>query len=157
MQALGVLRGASVAGDDEDVFNSQPFCGGFTMFRHAIARSTLVLAAALAAVSATGLVDVASAATPRPVAVQVGPITNPEPLPPTVVARKVSHTASAAFSAGIAGYDDATCGGLLGDLQTAVDYQQGALGSGDFEAADKYGSLASNIYDQMTGNCVVID
>jgi hypothetical protein len=126
------------------------------MIRQTIVRSTLVVAAALAAISGTGLADVASAATPRTVSV-----TTRQPLPMTgataTAAKSKSYGAKDAFSAGIAGYDDATCAGLLDDYNNAVDADGAALGSGDYAAADRYGELADRIYGQLTDNCAVIN
>lgn len=126
------------------------------MFRQTIVRSTLVVAAALAAISGTGLADVASAATSRTVSV-----TTPHPLPATgptaTAAKSKTYGAKDAFSAGIAGYDDATCAGLLDDYNNAVNADGAALGSGDNAAADRYGALADRIYGQLTDNCAVIN
>ena len=121
------------------------------MFRTTIVRSTLVLAAALAGVSATGLVDVASAATSRTVTV-----TTPRPQPTTTSTSASRRGIKDAFSAGVAGYDDATCAGLLDDLNNAADTANGALLAGDDARSAKYGELAGHINDQLTDNCAVI-
>lgn len=122
------------------------------MLRSPTVRGPLTVAA-LAAVAVTGMAGIASAAAP----VRSTTVVAQQPLPTTTVASKrVTHGAKDAFSAGIAGYDDATCGGLLDDLNTATDRQGDALAAGDQAGADKYGNLAGHISDQMFGNCAVI-
>jgi hypothetical protein len=123
------------------------------MHRSPSVRAPLIVAA-LAAVSVTGMAGIASAATTP---VRSTAVVAQQPLPTTSVASKrVTHGAQDAFSAGIAGYDDATCGGLLDDLNTATDRQGDALAAGDQAGADKYGNLAGHISDQMFDNCAVI-
>jgi len=61
-----------------------------------------------------------------------------------------------AGSAGIAGYDDATCEGLAQDNNTAVKSGDQAYAAGDTADAISNYSLANNIY-QLSDNCMVID
>ncbi len=51
-----------------------------------------------------------------------------------------------AGSAGIAGYDDATCASLAQDNNTAVSYGDQAAQTGDTEAEISYYNQAANIY-----------
>jgi len=60
-----------------------------------------------------------------------------------------------AASAGIAGYDDATCASLAQDNNTAVASGDQAQAAGD--AASSNYNLANNIYKQLSDNCMVID
>jgi hypothetical protein len=62
-----------------------------------------------------------------------------------------------AASAGIAGYDDATCESLAQDNNTAVKYGDQANAAGDTDTAISNYNLAQNIYTQMSDNCMVID
>jgi len=62
-----------------------------------------------------------------------------------------------AASAGIAGYDDATCASLAQDNNTAVASGNQAEAAGETDAASSNYNLANNIYKQLSDNCMVID
>jgi hypothetical protein len=75
------------------------------------------------------------------------------------VAALTTHAVAAvksAGSAGVPGYDDATCEALLNDYNTAVNHSEDELKSGKSSGTD-YGQLANQIYGQLTSNCLVID
>ncbi len=75
------------------------------------------------------------------------------------VATAASHVGpvQGAGSAGIPGYDDATCAGLAQDNNTAVSYGDQAEQAGDTDTASSYYNQAANIYQQLSNNCLVID
>jgi hypothetical protein len=75
------------------------------------------------------------------------------------VATAYSHVGpvQGAGSAGIPGYDDATCASLAQDNNTAVSYGDQAAQTGDTEAEVSYYNQAANIYQQLSDNCMVID
>jgi hypothetical protein len=128
------------------------------MFRHTMARSALVLAASLAAVSATGLADVASAATRPPTPAVT--VTQVKPLPvPGVTAvpmKKGRPTIRDAFSAGVAGYSDDACGAYLNAYNEWNDQANRDAAAGDAAGAAYYGGLADTALGLLTGNCAVI-
>jgi hypothetical protein len=111
--------------------------------------SALAVAAAFTAVSVTGLAGVASAAPARSTTVS-----SPQIAPTTV--ERVKHPIKDSFSAGIEGYGDTKCAGLLKDYNTLLDYATGAALDGDKGAEDSYDAQANQVYDQMTDNCAVI-
>jgi hypothetical protein len=75
---------------------------------------------------------------------------------PVIVVSKAATRALDAGSAGIPGYDDAACQGLLHDLNTAVDHQEHGITTGNDQEANTYGALANQIYGQLTDNCLVV-
>jgi hypothetical protein len=107
-----------------------------------------VLAGSIAA-AALAAPQVASAATPVH---RVGSV----PIV-TVAPTKAVSAMKEAGSAGVPGYDDSACEGLLHDYNTAVNYLEGSLLAGDSKGAATYGNLAKNIYSQLTSNCLVVD
>jgi hypothetical protein len=116
-----------------------------------IITSRIRMLIALGAVGATvGSTAVASAAPVGHVPVTVRPV---------VVAHHMTHASpvQGAGSAGIAGYDDATCASLAQDNNTAVAAGDQAQQAGDTEAAITDYNLANNIYNQLSDNCMVID
>ncbi len=70
-----------------------------------------------------------------------------------------AHTTAVqgAASAGIDGYDDATCEGLAHDYNTATNYGDQAVKAGDIDDAVSNYEVADNIYKQMSDNCMVVD
>jgi hypothetical protein len=78
---------------------------------------------------------------------------------PVVIAHQMSHVSpvQGAGSAGIAGYDDATCESLAQDNNTAVAAGDQAQQAGDTDDAITDYNLANNIYNQLSNNCMVID
>lgn len=105
--------------------------------------------------AAVGCTAVASAATIAVKPVTVAPIVTVH----HPVATAASHVGpvQGAGSAGIAGYDDATCASLAQDNNTAVSYGDQAAQTGDTEAEISYYNQAANIYQQLSNNCLVID
>jgi hypothetical protein len=75
---------------------------------------------------------------------------------PVIVVTSTATRALDAGSAGIPGYDDAACQGLLHDLNTAVDHQEHGITTGNEQEANTYGALANQIYGQLTDNCLVV-
>ena len=73
-----------------------------------------------------------------------------------VVVNQPATSALDAGSAGIDGYDDATCGGLAKDYNRAVDATVAGILAGDDAAAATYGNLANRIMGQMSDNCLVV-
>ena len=110
-------------------------------------RTTMIALTAAAAVSATALPAVASAAAPVK---KPGSVTQRVPVKSVVAAHKME-----AGSAGIPGYSDATCQGLLNDYNTAVTASEQALVSG--ASSSTSGEVANRIYGQLTDNCLVVD
>jgi hypothetical protein len=112
---------------------------------------------ALGAVAATvGSTTPASAATVSGAAVGHKPVT----IAPIVVNHPmIAHVSpvKGAGSAGIAGYDDATCAALAQDNNTAVNSGDQAAAAGDTDDAISNYNLANNIYHQLSDNCMVID
>ena len=105
-------------------------------------RTALITLATVGVLSTAALPGLASAATP------FGGSTN-------IPSAKIRMALSAG-SAGVPGYDDATCQGLANDYNTAISYAGGGLASGDLHAYVYYENLAHNIFRQLTDNCVVI-
>ena len=62
-----------------------------------------------------------------------------------------------AGSAGIPGYDDATCEGLANDYNTAIAYANDALNNGEIGRYAYYRNLAQRIYGQVSDNCIVLE
>jgi hypothetical protein len=117
-----------------------------------------VLVALGAAGATLGCAAVASAV---PIATKPGATTSVT-LKPIVVSQPVTPYAhvgpvSGAGSAGVPGYDDATCESLAQDNNTAVSYGDQAAASGDSEAEVSYYQQAAHIYQQLSDNCLVID
>lgn len=75
---------------------------------------------------------------------------------PVIVGTKPTTSALDAGSAGIDGYDDATCGGLAKDYNRAVNAMEAGILAGDDAAAATYGNLANRIMGQMSDNCLVV-
>ena len=74
------------------------------------------------------------------------------------VAKVTTHIAPAtpikeAGSAGVPGYDDATCQQLLNDYNTAVNHSESELLEG---SGTTYGELANRIYGQLSSNCMTV-
>jgi len=112
-------------------------------------RTTIIALTAAAAVSATALPAVASAAAPLK---KPGSVTQ---IHPVQVKSVVAAHKMEAGSAGIPGYSDATCQSLLNDYNTAVTASEQALVSGD--STNTSGEVANRIYGQLTDNCLVVD
>jgi hypothetical protein len=112
-------------------------------------RSLIALGAVAATVGSTGVASAATVRGHRPVAIT--PIIVNQPL-----TAHVSPVKGAA-SAGIAGYDDATCASLAQDNNTAVASGDQAQAGGDTDAAISNYNLANNIYHQLSDNCMVVD
>jgi hypothetical protein len=116
----------------------------------------------LVAVGAAGAtLRCAAVASAVPVATQPGAITSVT-LKPIVVSQPVTPYAdvgpvSGAGSAGVPGYDDATCESLAQDNNTAVSYGDQAQQAGDTDTAGSYYHQAAHIYQQLLDNCLVID
>jgi hypothetical protein len=108
-------------------------------------RSTIIVLTAAAAVSATALPAVASAAAVK----RPAGVTRTVPVKPVAAEKKME-----AGSAGIPGYSDATCQSLLNDYNTAVTSSEQALLAG---ASSNSGEVANRIYGQLTDNCLVVD
>jgi len=115
--------------------------------------STKILAiiaafAAAAALSASG--GLAAAALPVQ---RLGTVTQIHPVH-TISAPRLAKEAG---SAGVPGYSDVTCEGLLKDFEKSVDeVEQGTI-TGDDHRADYYGNIAKHIYGQLTNNCLLVD
>jgi hypothetical protein len=122
---------------------------------------------AFGAVGATvGSAAVASAAPVSPIVRSTAVVSaatvgrGPVKIPPIVVNQPmIAHVSpvKGAASAGIAGYDDATCASLAQDNNTAVSYGDQASAAGDTDTAISYYNQAENIYNQLSDNCMVID
>jgi len=112
-------------------------------------RTLIALGAVAATVGSTGLASAATVGGYRPVTIR--PIVVNQPM--------IAHVSpvKGAASAGIAGYDDATCASLAQDNNTAVASGDQAQAAGDTDAAISDYNLANNIYHQLSDNCMVID
>jgi hypothetical protein len=116
-------------------------------------RALVALGAVAAAIGSTAT---ASAATVSASMVGHKPVT----IAPIVVTHPmIAHVSpvKGAGSAGIAGYDDATCESLAQDNNTAVNSGDQAQAAGDTDDAISNYNLANNIYHQLSDNCMVID
>jgi hypothetical protein len=112
-----------------------------------IRTATIVLTAA-ATLSAGALPAVSSAMTVKPTAIK--------PAPANVIVKKAPVAAiKSAGSAGVPGYDDATCSNLLTDYETAN--KQSSENLLNESSSNQAGQLANQIYSQLTSNCMTID
>ena len=120
-------------------------------------RTTIAALAAVAAVSAAGVTGVASAAVVRQApSVSAQPTTvNPQPVPPTSAPRR--NDPKDVGSAGIAGFDDATCEDMLSGYKASLNAAENALAAGDNGTADADFKDANTIYGDMSNNCLIID
>jgi hypothetical protein len=114
------------------------------------ALTALAAAVVVAAVSAAGVTDAASALPVQRISV----VASRSHLVVPVV-----HDAAvkSAGSAGIKGYGDDTCESLANDYNTAVNASEEGLAAGDAERTEQNGQLANRIYAQLTDNCMVIE
>ena len=112
-------------------------------------RTLIALGAVAVAVGSTSVASAATIGGDRPVTST--PVLVNSPL--TAHVKPVKGAASA----GIAGYDDATCASLAQDNNTAVASGDQAWAGGDTDAAISNYNLANNIYHQLPDNCLVID
>jgi len=112
-------------------------------------RALIALGAVAATVGSTAVASAATVGGHR--SVTITPIVVNQPL--------IAHVSpvKGAASAGIAGYDDATCASLAQDNNTAVASGDQAQAAGDTNAAISNYNLANNIYQQLSDNCMVID
>lgn len=112
------------------------------MFRTKI-RIAIITVAAVGSLSAAGLPGLASAAK--------------LPSGTTTTHAPGARPALRAGSAGIPGYDDATCEGLANDYNTAIAYANDALNNGEIGRYAYYRNLAQRIYGQVSDNCIVLE
>ena len=106
-------------------------------------RTALIAAVAVAALSLPGAAS-ARMVTPKPGAIAVK------------VPTHVTVMLKDAGSAGVPGYDDAACEGLLSDYNTAVSRFEGDTVENKTSGTD-YGQIAEQIYNQLSSNCLVVD
>jgi hypothetical protein len=112
-----------------------------------IRTATIVLTAA-ATLSAGALPAVSSALTIKQTSITAAPVK-------TIVKRAPVAAIKSAGSAGVPGYDDATCEGLLKDYETVNKQNNENLLHES--SSNQAGQLANQIYGQLTSNCMTID
>jgi hypothetical protein len=112
-----------------------------------IRTATIVLTAA-ATLSAGALPAVSSATTSKQTRITAAHV--------KVIVKKAPVAAiKSAGSAGVPGYDDATCSSLLTDYETANKQSDENTVNG--ASSNQAGQLANQIYNQLTSNCMTID
>ena len=109
--------------------------------------AALAVAAILSTSFATG---VASARTPVP--------TSGAKTPSTHIKRtvNVSKVAKDAGSAGVPGYDDKRCQGLLNDANLATDRAIEEAADGNMRGFKTNSEIATHAVDELTDNCLVV-
>jgi hypothetical protein len=111
-------------------------------------RTAAVVLTVAATVSAAALPSVSSALTIKQTSVKVAPV--------QMIVKKAPVAAiKSAGSAGVPGYDDATCEGLLKDYETVNKQSNENLLHES--SSNQAGQLANQIYGQLTSNCMTID
>jgi hypothetical protein len=113
-------------------------------------RTATIVFTAAATLSAGAFPAVSSALSIKQTAIMGAPV--------KVIAKKAPVPVAAiksAGSAGVPGYDDATCANLLTDYETVSKQSEENLLNG--ASSNQAGQLANQIYNQLTSNCMTID